>query len=105
MLRVVTNQQELAKSKSKSYIDGGIKAVKTSGIEDRKISFRGGLVILLIWYSSCYIASSSRTILLRRCHLFYLSDFPFKIQILYNNFSYDPIGSFLGFMTHKIEVT
>ena len=57
MLRVVTSQQELAKSKSKSYIDGGIKAVKASGIEDRKISLRGGLVILLIWYSSCYIAS------------------------------------------------
>ena len=39
MLRVVTNQQELTKSKSKSYIEGGIKAVKATGIEDRKILF------------------------------------------------------------------
>ena len=38
MLRVVTNQQELAKSKSKSYIEGGIKAVKATGIEDRMIT-------------------------------------------------------------------
>ena len=42
MLRVVTSQQELAKSKSKSYIDGGIKAVKATGIEDRMITtFKG----------------------------------------------------------------
>ena len=46
MLKVVTNQQELAKSKSKSYIEGGIKAVKATGIEDRKISFMGGPTML-----------------------------------------------------------
>jgi len=46
MLRVVTNQQELAKSKSKSYIDGGIKVVKATGIEDKKILFRGGPTML-----------------------------------------------------------
>lgn len=40
--RVVTSQQELAKSRSKSYIDGGIKAIKATGIEDRIITTLSG---------------------------------------------------------------
>jgi len=39
---VVTNQQELAKSKFKSYIDIGISAEKATGIEDRIITTLSG---------------------------------------------------------------
>ena len=41
-LRVVTNQQEFAKSKFKSYMDTGINAEKATGIEDRIITTLSG---------------------------------------------------------------
>jgi hypothetical protein len=39
---VVTNQQELAKSKFKSYIEAGTSAEKATGIEDKIMTtFKG----------------------------------------------------------------
>ena len=39
---VVTSQQELAKSKFKSYIETGTSAVKATGIEDKMMTtFKG----------------------------------------------------------------
>jgi len=40
--KLVTSQQEFAKSKFKSYIDTGINAVKATGIDDRIITTFNG---------------------------------------------------------------